>query len=263
MQRTRFVKSPEEVDRLLSAYARPDFLDIHSLAVTFDTDPEVVRELLPPPLEPSHEARISISVYEVRRSSCVGPFNGSSVNIACRYGGEEGLYCLAMPMNTDTAIIFGRELYAEPKKLAEIALSTRPGHAHGTVMRHGVTYIELDGHFEDEPAEVGRESLTKHYYFKYLPAANGAGLAADPELVCVTHRGLTHRAVRGTGSITFRESRHDPVIDIPVWSVTGASLSESETHTTAEVVARVPAATFLPYAFAKSDDYTAWSAETC
>ena len=259
MPRTRFVKTPEQLREIEEAYATPSFLNIRSLGITFLTDPEIVRELLPPPLQAASEPRVSVGVSEIRESDCVGPFNGSSINIACTYNGEEGLFCLSMPMSTDTAVMFGRELFAEPKKVADIQLDVSARHVRGTVTRHGITYIELRGSFDDDLQPVNRDSVTKHYYFKYLPAANGRGLAFDPQLVCVTHRGRTHEAVRGNGTITFRESRHDPVIDIPVLSVTGATFSHSETHTTAEVVATVPAAQFMPWAHFKTDDLLAWA----
>jgi acetoacetate decarboxylase len=258
--RTRYVKSPEDIARIRELNATPAFLDATSLAVTFKTDPEVIAELLPPPLPPAAEPDASVSVYRIGRSNCVGAFDGASINVACTYNGEPGTYCVTMPMSTDTAIVFGRELYAEPKKLAECRLDIRMPHVRGTVTRHNIDYIELTGIFEDELASVERESTSKHYYFKYMPDAE-RGLAFDPQLVCVTHRGVTHRAVRGNGTITFRESRHDPVIDIPVMQVTGASFSESETHTRAQVVATVPADQFLPYAFAKHDDLLAWAME--
>lgn len=259
MPRTRFVKSAEDIRRYQDVYATPSFLDIRTLAIGFLSDPDVVAELLPPPLRPAVEPRISISVSEIRQSDCVGPFNGSSVNIACTYDGRDGLYCLAMPMNTDTAVIFGRELFAEPKKLADIRLEQRGKHVRGTVTRHGITYIDLRGTFEDELAPVEQSGVSHHYYFKYLPAADGRGLAFDPQLVRVTHRGATRRVTRGAGTITFRESRHDPLIDIPVVQVLGATLSEGETDTTAEVVTTVPAALFMPYAYGKIDDFTAWA----
>jgi acetoacetate decarboxylase len=256
---TRYVKSPEEVQRLQGIYAAPSFLQATSLSMTFLTDPAVVRELLPPPLEPAAEPRVSVAVYQIGRSNCVGAFDGASVNVACRFNGEDGLYCLTMPMSTDTAILFGRELYAEPKKLAECRVEQRGRFVHGTVTRHGITYIDLTGTFDEPLASVERSGTTHHYYFKYLPAADGRGLAADPQLVRVTHRGITHRVARGTGTITFRESPHDPVIDLPVLMIEGAALSESETHTTAEVVATVKAADFLPWAYGKTDDFTVWA----
>ncbi|MEO9255609.1 MAG: acetoacetate decarboxylase family protein [Tepidiformaceae bacterium] len=260
MPLTRFVKSPEEAVRYQQAFTAPAFLSMRTLAMNFETDPAIIAELLPHPLLPATDPRILVSVFDVGESNCVGPFKGASVAIACTFNGEDGFYGLTMPMSTDASVIFGRELYAEPKKLADIAFDAAAGHIHGTVTRHGVTYIDLRGTFEDEPVDVGREAVSNHYYFKYLPAADGHGLAFDPQLVCVTHRGVTRRYAPGTGTITFRESRHDPVIDLPVLSVGGATYTEGETRTSARVVATVPAATFLPYAFAQMDDLTAWSA---
>lgn len=260
MPQTRFVKSLEQIRSLQEAFATPAFLQARTLAVTFETDPAIVAELLPPPLAPAANPRVAVSVSVIGESNCVGPFNGAAINISCTYGGVEGLYCLTMPMDTDTAVIVGRELYAEPKKLAAITLDgAAPGHVRGSVTRHGVTYIDLRASFEDGLVDVGRESLSSHYYFKFMPSADGTGFAHDPELIRVTHRGVTHRVARGAGTITFRESRHDPVIDIPVLSVTGATYSEGETHTRAEVVTTVPGEQFLPYAFGKMDDLTAWA----
>jgi len=51
----------------------------------------------------------------------------------------------------------------------------------------------------------------------------------------------------------------DPVIDIPVPEVEGATFSRGETRTSGEVVATVPAEAFLPWAFGKHDDLTAWA----
>ena len=259
MPLTRYVKSAEDIRRFEDVYAAPSFFDIRTLAVSFLSDPDVVAELLPAPLMPAPEPKISISVSEIRRSDCVGPFNGAVVNVACVYEGQDGFYCLSMPMSTDTAVIFGRELFAEPKKLAEIRMEQRGKHVQGTVTRHGVTYIDLRGTFDEELDAVGRESSSQHYYFKFLPAADGHGLAFDPQMIRVTHRGETHRAVSGAGTITFRESAHDPLIDIPVVQVLGATLSESDLHTSAEVVATVPAEAFLPHAYGKTDDFTAWA----
>jgi len=258
MPLTRFVRTPEQIEEFQQAYRNPVFQESFSLSVSFLTDPEVASELLPPPLEPADEPRVSVSVYNIGRSNCVGPFDGASVNLACKYQGEPGLFCVTMPMSTGVAINFGRDLFAEPKKHAEIELIEQNGHAKGTVRRYGLTYIELIGSFDGPMEPVELSGMSHHYYFKHLPAADGYGLASDPELIRVTHVGQTHKAVKGVGSITFRESAHDPLIDIPVLSVGPAALSVGETSTTAEVVAKVPQADFLPYAYAKSDDLTQW-----
>jgi acetoacetate decarboxylase len=259
MPLTRYTKTPEQIARLQRAMAEPAFLRSRSLSIRFATDQDVVAELLPAPLEPAAEPLATVSVYATGASNCVGPFNGALLNLACRFAGQDGWFCVTMPTSTDTAVIFGRELYAEPKKLAEIVLDmSRFSHARGTVARHGITYIDIRGTFDEEPQPFESETVARHYYVKFMPSADGLGFAHDPELVEVTHASRTSKLARGSGSITFRESPHDPVIDIPVLSVQGAAFSEGKTRTSAKVVAIIPGEQFLPHAFAKMDDLSLW-----
>ena len=247
----RYVKSPAEVERLRAIYAEPRFLDSRGLSVQFETDPAVIAALLPPPLEPAARPLASVSVSEFAASNCVGPFNGASVTVAARYGDLEGMYCVTMPMTTDAAIIFGRELYGEPKKQARIHLEQTGDHVTGTVERYGLTYIELHADLTETGEPGQREGSTFH--FKYLHRADGAGFDFDPVLVHIRSDVIIRRLRRGPGEIILRESVHDPVIDIPVVRVLGAAYTEGEVHTFGRTIARVDAEAFLPYAFGKID----------
>lgn len=255
----RYVKSREEVKQLQGIYSAPAFLGIRSLSIPFETDPEVVRAVLPPPLEPADEPVVSVGVSEITGSNCVGPFYGSSINILARYKDLVGNYCLTMPMSTDIAVIFGRELYGEPKKLARIALTRDGQRLVGTVERHGITYIELQGEMTEQVE--GREQESDHFYYKYMPSADGQGLDHDPLLVHVHHRGSFSHVERGKGQIVFRESVHDPVIDLPIVSTAEAGYVEGETFTTARTLCSVDRDAFMPYAFGKIDAMDALACE--
>ncbi len=52
------------------------------------------------------------------QSNCVGDYCGGAIYVAARHEGVEGDYVLAMYMDADPAIIFGRDLFGEPKKQA-------------------------------------------------------------------------------------------------------------------------------------------------
>jgi len=186
---------------------------------------------------------VTVSVSEIGRSNCVGPFNGAGVNVACTYEGQDGVYCLAMPMSTDTAVIFGRELYAEPKKLADIELDQRPGgHVRGTVTRRGITIIELRGRFEDVFQEV-----TLRYELATTTSIHafgrGAGFAHDPESLG-DPQGVTHRT-------SVRWHAHFAVMPLPthqfVLSITGVTLSEAK-RTPPPACNNRRSASFMPYA---------------
>jgi acetoacetate decarboxylase len=257
---TRYVKTPAEVQELLKLHAEPGFYGRRGLAVQFETDPDFVRAILPPPLVPSDRPLASAGVSSFSSSNCVGPFDGGSITFRCRYGDLEGQYCLTMPMNTDTAVVFGRELYAEPKKLAQVSITRDGSRARGTVTRHGVTYITLDADLT-EAVPDGRSEVN-NFYFKYTIRADGAGLDHDPLLVCVRTESTVRNAVRGAGTIRWAESVHDPVTDIPVRNVLSAVWSEGDTWTRGRTLTSVDAAAFLPYAFEKMDALQVWAPVT-
>jgi acetoacetate decarboxylase len=249
---TRYVKSAEEIRELLRRHAAPAFLGRRGLAVQFETDPGFVRAVVPPPLEPLDRPLASVGISSFRASNCVGPFDGGAITVRCRYGDLEGQYCITMPMSTDTAVIYGRELYAEPKKLATVTVEREGDHARATVERYGITTIALTAELT-EPVPDGTSEVN-NFYFKYTIRADGSGLDHDPLLICVRTESTVRNARRGDGRIHFAESRHDPVSDIPIRRVLSAVWSEGDTYTHGRTLTSVPADGFLPYAFAKMDD---------
>ncbi len=247
----RYVKTPEDIARLRAIYAEPQFLQSRVLAVQFETAPEVVAAVLPPPLQPAARPLASVSVMDFAASNCVGPFAGASLTVRARYGDLEGGYCVTMPMNTDSAIVFGRELYGEPKRQARISLTRTGADVTGTVERFGVTYIELHAGLTEQHTPQPAEGSTFH--FKYTHRADGLGFDTDPLLLHIRSRTVLRHLERGTGSITFRELVHDPVVDFPIMRVLGATYTEGDVFTYGRTLTSVPAEEFLPYAFGKID----------
>ena len=247
----RFVKTLDEIRRIQKAYSRCHFLAAKNLTVTFETTPEAVRALLPPPLEPTPEPLGSAWVGEIGNSNSVGPFSGAALYLRARYGDIIGNYCLTMPMSTPEAVTFGRELYGEPQKLAKIIFEQQDEHVWGYAERHEVRLLSLRGRMTGAAATGRRETSTFH--FKFTPRADGIGFDCPPQLVHVTGDTNTKVARRGRGELVFRDSAHDPVSDIPVRQVIEAVYTEGDVYTTGRVLCEVDPDEFLPYAFGKMD----------
>src|SRR5581483_10614116 len=81
----RYVKQLDEIARLRAIYAAPAFLDSRVLSVQFETTPETIAALLPPPLEPADRSLAAVTVMEFGASNCVGPFAGASVTVRARF----------------------------------------------------------------------------------------------------------------------------------------------------------------------------------
>lgn len=251
-----WVKSPEQIRKIEEHLAAPAFLKGRMLSVTYLTRPEIVREVLPPPLEPASQPLVTVSVCTFGTSNCVGEFAGGVVDVLARYKGIEANHCLAMPMSTDVAIIFGRELFGEPKKQGRVRLESDGDVVRGTIERFGVPYIQLEARMTENVPITG-PAFSDRFHFKFMHAANGRGLEFDPILVHAHFRNELKVARRGQGRVIFKSTHHDPLGEIEIVELKGASYSEGDVYAEAKAIGTVAAEKFLPYAFQNIDDYSA------
>ncbi len=247
------MKTLEETVELQQLYAQPAFERSRGISAVYRTDPEIIAKVLPPPLQPTDEPLVTVSVSHIGASNTLQPFGAAGLVVAAQYEGIAGSYPLTMPMSTDSTVIFGRELYGEPKKLAETVVQRDGDTIVGTVQRHAITYLEIRGDVV-ERVEPGESNESTRFYFKIMPAPNGDGFDNDPVLVRVRHTGRSRLIERLDGEVILRESPHDPVVDVPVRELIGITYSEGDTYTHGEILTRIPRESFLPYMFGKADD---------
>jgi len=252
------VKTPEEIARIEQVMSHPRFVNSEMLRVDFLTDPEVARHILPPPLEPAAQPLIGAMIGRWQ-SNCVGDYNGGALYVAARHEGVEGDYVLAMYMSADAAMIFGRDMFGEPKKQSTSQLHRSGTRFNAYVERGGVRLIELQA---DLPTDLGpSEGGGVNFNFKARPASNGVGLEEDAVLTLATFESQIHAAYEGTGSVALGGTLHDPIDEIPVRSVVKASFIEVDLAADCRSVAVVPAADFLPYHHGRHDDWSALNTE--
>lgn len=249
-----FVRTPEEIAEIQATLQNPLFTSAEMLSVEFLTRPEIVQGVLPPPLEPADEPRITAMVGRWQ-SNCVGNFDGGAIYVSSRYGDLEAEYVLAMYMDSDQAIIFGRDLFGEPKKQSVNSLHRSGNRMFGWVERGGVRLIELDAQLTDDlgPAE-GHGS---NFNFKAQPAADGSGLEDDAVLTIADFNLSLTTTREGVGTVQLRGTVHDPLDEIQIVEIKRATYVEGTLDSSCRALARVPAADFLPYAYGRLDYWPA------
>jgi len=95
------------------------FFDREYLIVTYRTDPEALRAVVPEPLELTDPV-VKYEFIRMPDSTGFGDYTESGQVIPVRYAGQEGLYVHAMYLDNDHGpIAGGRELWGFPKKLAK------------------------------------------------------------------------------------------------------------------------------------------------
>jgi acetoacetate decarboxylase len=253
------VKTPEEIARIEEAMTHPRFVSSEMLRVDFLSEPDVVAHVLPPPLTPADEPRGSAMIGRWR-SNCVGDYCGGAIYVAARHDGVDGDYVLAMYMDSDAAIIFGRDLFGEPKKQGRSQLYRAGSRFHAWVDRGGARLIELHANLPDELAPGEGEGV--NFNFKARPSVTGSGLEEDAILTLATFRTTVHASREGTGSVVLGGTVHDPLNELPVRSVLRASFVECDIAAESRAVTTVPADVFLPYHHGRHDDWGALSTES-
>jgi acetoacetate decarboxylase len=108
------------------------FFDREFLVITYRTDMDALRSLVPPPLE----AVGPLVKYEFIRmpdSTGFGDYSESGQVIPVSYQGQKGGYVHAMYLNDGSPIAGGREIWGFPKKLAEPSLKVEKDALVGTL----------------------------------------------------------------------------------------------------------------------------------
>lgn len=228
----------------------PDIWSTGVVAV-WESDPEVVAAVLPPPLKPAERPLVRANISKVDLPGY--PLGAGSVAVAARHGDIEGWYPLVMPMTHERALIGGREVFGEPKKLGEVTVERDGLVVRASLARHGIAFVEVRGAVDGALPLPGPTTKTD-FYFKFLPGVEGSGLEADPVLVHCTRNEKVRRLEHLTGDVVLRESMFDPVADLPVRRVVELTIGEKTTDQKGRVAERVSARDLLPYIHQRYDD---------
>src|SRR2546421_658218 len=153
-----------------------------TLVAIYETDPDVVRAVLPPIFSPLENplVRVTIATVDVGRGYPV--FGAGTVAVLCRHEDVEGDYALVMPMTTEQSVVGGRETFGEPKKLATIDLKVEGDLVNAWYERMGVRFLEIDGRIAGDLEPTPDRTRTS-FYLKFLPAVGGKGFDSEPQLV--------------------------------------------------------------------------------
>ena len=258
-----FVKTYEEI--LGNAAESGDFYNAEMLTLVWETTPEAIEKLLPPPLKPAGKPVVMAFVANYPSTNFSLPYKESALFIRASFEGQEGNYCLAMPVTDDMAMAGGREIWGYPKKLANIAFKREGDSIEGWTERHGIQFMKVKGNLTgkindnsamDELLALGvnpeREYSGLAFNFKHSPSpVAGETFDYPPRLI----QGETVFKTFNFAEVEIEltPSEFDPWHELPVDRMLGGfySVGDNSMLNDGKVLAEVEPIEFAPYAFLK------------
>lgn len=250
-----WVKTKEELENYYRLGTRK-FFGAKMLGVMFRTKPEIIKRVLPPPLEPLEEPNALIFIAEYPQTNLGPGYNEAGLFVQCKYKDEQGSYCLSMPIDNEARMHNGRDIFGFPKKLAKIHLERNGSKAYGFVERHGIRFVELKAELSGRFPQLPKLGPT--FLFKAMPRIDLSPGFDGPVLLCRQKTDIEMKSLEiGTAEIIFRDSAYDPWEEIEVEKVIVAYFLVSDnTMNPGKVIAEVDPKLYLPHYFKMTDFFS-------
>lgn len=226
-----------EADVVTNAFAMPltspafsrgpyRFFNREYLIITYRTDPDILRRLVPEPLE--IDRNNPVVKYEFIRmpdSTGFGDYTESGQVIPVTFRGRKGAYTHSMFLNDGPPIAGGRELWGFPKKLASPRLTIETDCIVGALDYGSVRVATATMGYKHQRIEGGPvlDQLTApNFLLKIIPHVDGTPRIC--ELVEYRLEDIDLKwAYTGPCSLTLDSHALAPVNDLPVLDILSAS----------------------------------------
>ncbi len=199
------------------------FINREFFIITYRTDPELLRRIVPAPLEVA-APHVKFEVINMPDSAGFGNYVESGQVIPVTYKGRPGGYVHMMFLNDHPPIAGGRELWGFPKKLADPTFGVVRDSLIGTLDYNGqrVATATMGYKYQSlDAAEVKTALEGDNYMLKILPHVDGTPRVC--ELVGYNLTDITVKgAWRGPARLELFHNAMAPVADLPVLEVIDA-----------------------------------------
>jgi acetoacetate decarboxylase len=199
------------------------FCNREFLTITYRTDPEALRAVVPEPLEIA-EPLVKFEFIRMPDSTGFGDYTESGQVIPVSFRGVGGNYAHAMYLNDHPPIAGGRELWGFPKKLASPKLETEIDTLVGTLDYGKVCIAKATMGFKHRVADhaaVLASLAAPNFLLKIIPHVDGS--ARICELVRYFTTDVTLKgAWTAPGSLELHPHALAPVFELPVLRVVSA-----------------------------------------
>jgi len=210
------------------------FLNREYFIVTYESDPDAIREALPEPLEPDGSNTVLYEFIRMPDSSGFGDYTETGIVIPCIFNGEHVNFTAQMYLDCEPPISCGREVWGFPKKFAHPALHVAQDTLTGRIEYAGqpVAIATMGYKHENltwdvktgmnDPRAIEKKMGKTQINLKLIPDVDGSLAIAQLvayNLIDVSVKG----AWAGPARLHLIPHVNAPVADLPVKKVIGGT----------------------------------------
>ncbi len=270
-----FVRTREELPPQWRSKGPSVFYRAEVISVLYETKPEILSRVLPPPLEAYDRPYVILNFNNFPHVAFGAAYKEPALMIPAKYRGVPGMYTLGMVLDQDIGIYCGRSL-GYPKKFAAVWDEWQGDVFTGSCARHGIKFASMRVNLGEAPndpnaeAEFARFSAPAGSAFKghekhginwvYLNPGTSSWDIWDDMMkpgapnACLMRHWKSAESLEparyGSGSIDYSWSDDDPWAELEVVRVIGARRTVSKVMLLdTEVAAEVPAKDYAPHAY--------------
>jgi acetoacetate decarboxylase len=200
------------------------FVNREFLIITYRTDMEALRAVVPEPLEFT-EPIVKYEFIRMPDSTGFGDYTESGQVIPVTYKGVHGGYVHSMYLNDDAPIAGGREIWGFPKKLAEPSLRVEKDALVGTLDYGSMRVANASMGYKHKALDLAAVKASLEapgFLLKIIPHVDGSPRIC--ELVRYFLKDITVKgAWSGPAGLELFDHALAPVAELPVREVISAT----------------------------------------
>lgn len=267
-----FKKNPMEAIGGTMAGVDPVFNPSECMTILYETKPEIIKEILPPPLTPYEKPYVILYYMNFGNTNLeLGGYESTAVVIPSYFQGTRGNFVLSQICDSDMCTFLGREKYGYPKKVGECHHRYEFDRYVGYSARHGVPFCIMDADLTQEPNDPDflkelfaagtndpdHPDMNVNWTYMFEFGRHGDVFLDTPRLVKGWKRNHgNHLDPRvGSAKVTLIPSVDDPWHELEVVRVLGAIVENTNLHMKCDnpegmcEYFEVDPEAYLPYAF--------------
>lgn len=191
---------------------------------------DAIREFLPKPLEYVNN-QFEVFVLNNTEVEGLDNYQEAGIVITAKYKDIVGAYMAYEYVNSDDALLAGREIWGYPKKMADCSVTETEEKIVGICSRKGKEIIHAE-FVKDENAKFEIPQLFPRIQVKRIPRGDAPGCDVDKVFMMFgdtgNEFGAMHEIVMGKGTVTFEKSEFDPLYKLGPAEIIGARFATGD-----------------------------------